>query len=76
MVPKDGRNLYMAGVDGWVLPERELSTTHTHKHNKEIKAMILLSQLRVLQNCTITVFYRTKLIGMAGKPDGKNQFCN
>lgn len=30
MVPKDGLNLYMAGVEGWVLPERELSTTHTH----------------------------------------------
>lgn len=28
MVPKDGLNLYMAGVEGWVLPERELSETN------------------------------------------------
>ena len=34
MVPKDGLNLYMAGVDGWVLPERELSTKHTEKENQ------------------------------------------
>lgn len=29
MVPKVGLNLYMAGVDGWVLPDREVSTIHT-----------------------------------------------
>ena len=31
MVPKDGLNLYMAGVEGWVLPDRELSTTHIER---------------------------------------------
>lgn len=29
MVPKDGLNLYMAGVDGWVLPDSEVSTIQT-----------------------------------------------
>lgn len=45
MVPKDGLNLYIAGVEGWVLPERELSKHRkkTRVNNVEILKITLYS---------------------------------